>query len=283
MSTNVELKEKIKDHYNKISSYYKDLWGDNIHHGFWIKGDESKEVAQEQLMQELAKVGGVFKGAKVVDVGCGVGGGSMYLTKNYNASVTGISISSEQIRMATEAAAKAGLNSIKFKEMDAEAINLPECDGKTDFIWIVEAMSHFPHKKQFLMHANRLLKKSGRIIIADWFKCEHLTPEQETGDLKSIEEGMLLPELNTMFDYISFLHERGFKVEYVRDISEQTAKTWDICLGLITNPSFWSLAWQHGSEFVSFLKSFKSMRNAFGTTFRYGIIVAEKIVEAQQA
>lgn len=56
MST--ELKEKIKDHYNKISSYYKDLWGDNIHHGFWIKGDESKEVAQEQLMQELAKVGG---------------------------------------------------------------------------------------------------------------------------------------------------------------------------------------------------------------------------------
>jgi hypothetical protein len=58
MSTNVELKEKIKDHYNKISSYYKDLWGDNIHHGFWIKGDESKEVAQEQLMQELAKVGG---------------------------------------------------------------------------------------------------------------------------------------------------------------------------------------------------------------------------------
>lgn len=53
-----ELKEKIKDHYNKISSYYKELWGDNIHHGFWIKGDESKEVAQEQLMQELAKVGG---------------------------------------------------------------------------------------------------------------------------------------------------------------------------------------------------------------------------------
>lgn len=97
-------------------------------------------------------------------------------------------------------------------------------------------MSHFPHKKQFLTHANRLLKQSGRIIIADWFKCEHLTPEQEQGDLKSIEEGMLLPELNTMFDYIALLHERGFKVEYVRDISEQTAKTWDICLGLITNP-----------------------------------------------
>lgn len=40
--------------------------------------------------------------------------------------------------MATEGATKAGLNSIQFKEMDAEAINLPECDGKTDFIWIVE-------------------------------------------------------------------------------------------------------------------------------------------------
>ncbi len=94
--------------------------------------------------------------------------------------------------MATEAASKAGLSSIQFKEMDAEAINLPESDGKTDFIWIVEgmygkfhrlnwhrccaAMSHFPHKKQFLMHANRLLKKNGRIIIADWVRivAQHL-------------------------------------------------------------------------------------------------------------
>jgi hypothetical protein len=54
--------------------------------------------------------------------------------------------------------------------------------------------------------------------------------------LQAIEEGMLLPGLNTMYDYISFLHARGFKVEYVRDISQQTVKTWDICLGLITNP-----------------------------------------------
>jgi hypothetical protein len=32
---------------------------------------------------------------------------------------------------------------------------------------------------------------------------------------------------------------------------------------------------------VAFLKSFRSMRNALGTTFRYAIIVAEKIVDVQ--
>eukprot|EP01120_Amphizonella_sp_Union-15-10_P003270 TRINITY_DN13698_c0_g1_i1.p1 TRINITY_DN13698_c0_g1~~TRINITY_DN13698_c0_g1_i1.p1 ORF type:complete len:294 (+),score=58.12 TRINITY_DN13698_c0_g1_i1:49-882(+) len=277
MSTDVALKARIKEHYDKLSPYYKNLWGDHIHHGFWRNGNETKEVAQEQLMEELASVGEVFSGATVLDVGCGVGGGSIFLNKKFNATVTGVTISGQQVEMAKESASKSGAT-VEFIEMDAENINLPHLDGNADFVWIVEAMSHFPNKKQFLTHANRLLKKKGRIIIADWFKSEHLTKEQEEGDLKNIEEGMLLPGLNTMFDYISMLHERGFRVRYARDISSQTAKTWDLCLSLITNPSLWSLAWQQGSDFVAFLKSFKSMRNAFGSTFCYAIIVAEKVI-----
>eukprot|EP01114_Cavostelium_apophysatum_P012889 TRINITY_DN2997_c0_g1_i1.p1 TRINITY_DN2997_c0_g1~~TRINITY_DN2997_c0_g1_i1.p1 ORF type:complete len:282 (-),score=73.03 TRINITY_DN2997_c0_g1_i1:29-874(-) len=271
------LKSRIKEHYDRLSSDYAKLWGQHIHHGFWITGNESKELAQEQLMQELASQGGVTQNATVLDVGCGVGGGSVFLNKKFNANVTGITISTSQVQMATEYAQKQGSN-VKFLEMDAEKIDLPALNGNCDFVWIVEAMSHFPDKKTFARHANRVLKVGGRIIIADWFKSEHLTPDQEKGNLKAIEEGMLLPHLNTIFDYISMLHQAGFRLVYSKDISKQTAKTWDICLSLIANPALWSLALNMGTDFVAFLKSFQAMKSAFCKEFLYGMIVAEKVV-----
>jgi hypothetical protein len=42
-------KRKIVEHYDFVSPYYHSLWGEHLHHGYWIRGDESKEVAQLQL------------------------------------------------------------------------------------------------------------------------------------------------------------------------------------------------------------------------------------------
>ncbi|MFY9939565.1 MAG: hypothetical protein WAK33_21965, partial [Silvibacterium sp.] len=47
-------KRKIVEHYDFVSPYYQSLWGEHIHHGYWIRGDESKELAQLQLMEHLA-------------------------------------------------------------------------------------------------------------------------------------------------------------------------------------------------------------------------------------
>jgi tocopherol O-methyltransferase len=46
-------KEKIRDHYDRVSPYYRTLWGEHLHHGYWIRGNESKERAQIQLIERL--------------------------------------------------------------------------------------------------------------------------------------------------------------------------------------------------------------------------------------
>ena len=46
-------KQKIIKHYDVISPYYRSLWGEHIHHGYWIWGDESKEKAQLRLIEHL--------------------------------------------------------------------------------------------------------------------------------------------------------------------------------------------------------------------------------------
>src|SRR5215472_12399495 len=72
-------KVKVREHYDRMSPYYRSLWGEHIHHGYWIRGDESKEAAQVQLTEHLAEAAGIEAGAKILDVGCGLGASSIYL------------------------------------------------------------------------------------------------------------------------------------------------------------------------------------------------------------
>src|SRR5262245_51362391 len=114
-------KQKIVEHYDLVSPYYHSLWGEHLHHGYWIRGDESKEAAQLQLTEHLAKLANISMGAEVLDIGCGFGASSLFLARKYKARATGITISSVQVEMAQKAAAAAQLDA-QFLLMDAEVL-----------------------------------------------------------------------------------------------------------------------------------------------------------------
>src|SRR5712672_4827037 len=86
-------KHKIIEHYDLVSPYYRSLWGEHLHHGYWIHGYEPKEKAQLQLIEHLAQLADIQRGADILDIGCGFGASSIYLAKRYAATVTGITIS----------------------------------------------------------------------------------------------------------------------------------------------------------------------------------------------
>jgi|ERR1700686_414440 len=49
-------KNKIIEHYDVVSSFYRSPWGEHLNHGYWIRGDESKDKAQLQLTEHLAQL-----------------------------------------------------------------------------------------------------------------------------------------------------------------------------------------------------------------------------------
>ena len=116
-------KRKIVEHYDTVSQYYKSLWGDHIHHGYWVRGDETKEQAQQNLIEHLAGLAGIKPGSRLLDIGCGFGGSSLFLARTLGVSATGITISPVQVQMANEAAAQEGLDA-HFDLMDAEEPHL---------------------------------------------------------------------------------------------------------------------------------------------------------------
>jgi tocopherol O-methyltransferase len=263
-------KHKIIELYDVITPYYPSLWGEHLHHGYWIVGDESKEKAQVQLVEHLAQLANVKPGSEILDIGCGMGASSLYLARNHNATVTGITISPVQVEMATTAAARERLD-VKFLLMDAEAMDFKK---QFDVLWSVESISHYQRREEFFASASRLLNPGGTFAIIDWFKKNNLTSAETKKFIQPIEKGMLC-ELQIMDDYEQYFTSNGLQVTHREVLNENCAKTWDLGLDIIKNRSFWELAAKYGSNIVSHLKAFRAMRAGFASgNFVYGLFVA---------
>jgi tocopherol O-methyltransferase len=263
-------KRSVIEHYDLVSPYYRALWGEHLHHGYWIRGDESKERAQLQLIEHLAQLAGVKPGSNILDIGCGFGAGSLYLAKNYKAAVIGITNSSVQVQMAIKAAAKEQLDA-KFLLMDAEAMDFQK---QFDLLWSVESISHYEHRAAFFAAAGKLLKPGGLFAITDWFKKENLTRAETEKFIDPIEKGMLV-DLRIMDEYEDFLTWNGLQIVHREILNENCAKTWDLCLDIISDKALWKLALEHGSQLVTYLKAFQAMRAGFASgNFIYGLFVA---------
>jgi cyclopropane fatty-acyl-phospholipid synthase-like methyltransferase len=271
MSTHNE-KQKIIEHYDFASPYYRDLWGEHLHHGYWETGAETKEEAQLALTAHLAEAAQVPRGAAILDVGCGFGGSSIYLATKYQAAVTGVTISPVQAEMARQAATDANATA-RFLVMDADDITLQD---KFDVVWSIEAISHFTNKPAFFNRAAEILKPGGTVALIDWFRQEQLTTAQLRTYIKPIERGMLV-ELETIADYADLIRAGGLEIAHTSDLSSRCSKTWEISASLIKNRALWRLASEQGAEFIRFLRSFGAMRKGFASgSFVYGMLIARK-------
>src|ERR1700726_486778 len=269
-------KHKIIEHYDTVSPYYRSLWGEHLHHGYWIRGDESKEKAQLQLIEHLAQLAKIKASSDILDIGCGFGASSLYLAKQYSASVTGITISSVQVEMAKQSAAGAHLDA-QFLLMDAEAMSFQK---QFDVLWSVESISHYQNLQNFFASAAKLLKPGGSFAITDWFKKKNLTREETREFIEPIEKGMFV-ELQVMDDYERYLNANGLRIVHREVLNKYCAKTWDLSVDIIKDKSFWALAAKYGTHFISYLKAFEAMRAGFASgNFVYGLLVASAIPDA---
>lgn len=268
------ITSKIQEHYDIASPLYEKLWGRHIHHGYWITGKESKELAAQQLVDLLIRKSGLRRGAKVLDVGCGIGSTSIYLAKEFDCDVTGITISPVQVGMATEAAKAAVIKAPpQFRVDDANNISVT---GSYDIIWSVEMISHLNNRDNLFKRASELLKTGGKMCITDWWKDDGISEADEQKYIHPIEKGMLV-SLPTFSEYKRHIDNHGFRLLYYEDISAAVARTWDITSDAIKPRAIWNFATKHTSELVDFLHSFKAMRAGFKSgAFRYPVLVLEK-------
>lgn len=104
-----------------------------------------------------------IKGKRVLEVGCGHGGGASYLTRTFQpASYTGLDLNSVGIDYCQK---KHDVPGLDFTPGDAE--DLPFADQSFDVLINVESGCLYPRFTRFLSEVNRVLRPGGHFLYAD--------------------------------------------------------------------------------------------------------------------
>ncbi|MEU5836318.1 methyltransferase domain-containing protein [Streptomyces diacarni] len=193
----------------------------NIHIGFWETPDSEAtlEEAVDTLTDVLIERLLVDGSHHVLDLGCGVGGPALRVTRQTGARVTGVSISQEQVKTANRLAEEAGLADRAVFE-HGDAMHLPFEDGSFDAVMALESIIHMPDRQQVLTEAARVLKPGGRLVLTDIFE---RAPRKEVPH-PSIQKFCrnFMVTLADADDYVALLHRSGLRLRGLLDITEHT-------------------------------------------------------------
>ena len=109
--TKREDRDAIRHHYDVSNAFYQ-LWLDPrmVYSCAYFRGEgDSLAQAQQQKLDHICTKLRLQRGEKMLDIGCGWGALIMHAAKQYGVDATGITLSENQFRLATERIRAAGL------------------------------------------------------------------------------------------------------------------------------------------------------------------------------
>ena len=115
--------------------------------------------------QELFSEIDLTPGAKVLDIGSGLGGSAFFIEENYAAKVTGIDLSSNMIQLSNQRASSRNskvqfiLGDCTQMEFEPESFNL---------IYSRDSLLHVQDKTTLFQKIKDWLKPSGKVLITDY-------------------------------------------------------------------------------------------------------------------
>jgi phosphoethanolamine N-methyltransferase len=118
----------------------------------------------EDLCTRLGRA--LCPGARVLDVGSGIGGAALHLARAYGANVTGIDLAEEMVEIALERTDEERMaDSVTFRLGDVLDTSFTE---PFDIVWSRDAFMHIPDKPKLFSRLHQLLAHGGRLVITDY-------------------------------------------------------------------------------------------------------------------
>jgi len=133
-------KKNIHAHYDLGNEFYR-LWLDPTmnYSSAWFEGERSGDLvnAQWAKVRRALNEAGVKEGDRVLEIGCGWGALAECAAREFGATVTGVTLSSEQLAWAQKRLNNAGLQG-DLRYQDYRALNDSASDGPFDAVVSIE-------------------------------------------------------------------------------------------------------------------------------------------------
>ncbi|CAL8357115.1 unnamed protein product [Merluccius merluccius] len=142
-------------------------------------------------------------GQKVLDVGCGIGGGNFYMAKTFGVEVLGLDLSENMVEIAMERAIDEKLPMVHFEVADATKRSFEE--GSFDVIYSRDTILHIDDKLALFKRFHSWLRPGGQLLISDY--CCGEKPWTPSFQEYIQQRGYIL---YTVKQYGEFIEEAGF-------------------------------------------------------------------------
>jgi tocopherol O-methyltransferase len=255
-----------------------------MHHGYYGRGGKIKldrRQAQIDLIEELLTWGDVTGANQILDVGCGIGGSSLYLAEKFHSQGVGITLSPVQAARASQRAQEFNLKE-QVSFCVADALKTPFPENNFDLVWSLESGEHMPDKRQFLRECYRVLQPGGTFLMATW--CHRpttsLAGNLTAGEIKLLNEiyqVYCLPYVISLPEYADIARDIGFQDLKTDDWSLSVAAFWDVVIDSALTPDAIAGLLASGYTTIQGALSLGLMRRGYESgLIRFGLLQGKK-------
>jgi tocopherol O-methyltransferase len=185
-----------------------------FHFGYYPNGSEGELSHEEALIETVRQVALRLKpepGQLLMDAGCGIGGPAVWLARNYDVRVDGVTIVPEQVSSAANYAKSCDLDDaslVRFFELDYA--NTGFALGSYDGVFAIESVCYAEETVEFLKEAHRLLKPGGRLVVLDAFRTKRDIGMADEELMKSWLSGWGAQDIDTTAEFCDKAEQCGF-------------------------------------------------------------------------
>eukprot|EP00002_Diphylleia_rotans_P041044 TRINITY_DN9886_c0_g1_i1.p1 TRINITY_DN9886_c0_g1~~TRINITY_DN9886_c0_g1_i1.p1 ORF type:complete len:352 (-),score=78.16 TRINITY_DN9886_c0_g1_i1:263-1318(-) len=163
----VNTQDANEQHYELPTEFFVHSLGPNMKYSscIWKDGVTSLEQAELDMLALTCERAGVKDGMRLLDIGCGWGSLSLYLTRTYpNSQVTGVSNSNSQRLFIEEKAKSMGLTNVKIITCDINRLEKPS-EELFDRALSIEMFEHMRNYQKLMKKVASWLKPGGRLFV----------------------------------------------------------------------------------------------------------------------
>jgi tocopherol O-methyltransferase len=173
--------------------------------------------SQERLLQEAARLWEADKNltGNVLDVGCGLGGASIYFAQVYGANVHALTNVPGHIPLIAKFVKQVEVAD-RVKPILGDACSVPG-EKVYDAAVAIESSCYLDRYAWF-QHLDKRVQKGGRVFIVDCFTVND--------EIRESFDAYWLTRIGTLAEYVNSSELANFRIEGLKDLTSETANFW---------------------------------------------------------